>query len=130
MKGAHCASTITRYLENLWYNPPGVWSVQLMFTQNKWISIWLMVLLSLYCSGCSGLNAEYEVEAETENTGWVRSYIKTNKKIYRFNVDKVSLVICGYKNTVKTILVGGPFIPFIPPFHDHSGKNLAVEFVV
>ena len=92
-----------------------------------------MALLSLSCSGCSGLNEEYSVEAETENTGWVMSRIKNNQKIYRFKIGNVSLVICGYRNVPKTILVGGPFIPFIPfipIFYDHSNKNLAVEFAV
>ncbi len=84
-----------------------------------------MVLL-----GCSGLNEEYSVQAETENTGWVMSRIKNNKKIYRFKIGTVSLVICGYRNVPKTILVGGPFIPFIPIFYDHANKNLAVKFAV
>jgi hypothetical protein len=93
-------------------------------------------VLSISNAGCSAFGASYEIDAGTENTGWVKSILEKAKilnrgrKIYRFRSDKVSFVICGYKDVGKTFSIGPPLVPFIPYVKESSGKNLVVHLVV
>jgi hypothetical protein len=105
-------------------------------SQNNLISLCLLLVMSISIAGCSVFGASYEIDAETENAGWVKSILEKAKfsnrgrKIYRFSSDKVSFVICGYSNVGKTFSIGPPLVPFIPYVKESSGNNLVVRLVV
>lgn len=103
---------------------------------NKLISFFLFASMAIWGSGCSAFGASYEIDAETENTGWVRSiltgakFLNKGRKIYRFSSDNVSFVVCGFRDAWKTIAEGPPLVPVIPSFKESKTKNLVVYLVV